>query len=142
MYCRNCGRPVEDSKEICLECEASQNTTTFDPNQNVEVIKEVNSNTNYQEANTNQNTNYAQSSNTQNQQKSKMAAGLFGIFLGSFGVHNFYLGFTGKAVAQILITFLSCGLLAFVSAIWGLIEGILILSGSLDKDANGVVLKE
>ena len=29
--------------------------------------------------------------------KSKMAAGLLGIFLGAFGVHNFYLGYTTKA---------------------------------------------
>ena len=63
--------------------------------------------------------------------------GLLGIFLGTFGVHNFYLGFTGKAVAQLLITILSCGILSGVSAIWGLIEGILILTGSINKDANG-----
>lgn len=37
-------------------------------------------------------------------QKSKMAAGLLGIFLGGLGVHNFYLGYTGKAVAQLLIS--------------------------------------
>ena len=71
-----------------------------------------------------------------------MAAGLFGIFLGSFGVHNFYLGFTGKAVAQLLITILSCGILSPVSAIWGLIEGILILAGETSKDAYGNDLKE
>ena len=72
--------------------------------------------------------------------KSKIAAGIFGILLGVFGVHNFYLGFTGKAVAQLLITILSCGILSFVSAIWGLIEGILILTGSINKDANGNTL--
>lgn len=74
--------------------------------------------------------------------KSKLAAGLFGIFLGAFGVHNFYLGFTGKAVAQLLITVLSCGILSPVSAIWGLIEGIMILTGSIATDANGVPLKD
>lgn len=36
--------------------------------------------------------------------KSKLAAGLLGIFLGGLGVHNFYLGNTGKAVAQLLLT--------------------------------------
>ena len=39
--------------------------------------------------------------------KSKAAAGLLGIFLGCFGFHNFYLGYTGRAVAQLLITLLS-----------------------------------
>ena len=73
--------------------------------------------------------------------KSKVAAGLLGIFLGAFGVHNFYLGYTGKAVAQLLLSLLSCGFLAVVSEIWGLIEGIMILAGSIDKDANGNLLK-
>lgn len=74
--------------------------------------------------------------------KSKPAAGLFGIFLGAFGVHNFYLGFTGKAVAQLLITVLSCGILSPVSAIWGLIEGIMILSSNDYKDADGNTLRD
>lgn len=74
--------------------------------------------------------------------KSKLAAGLFGIFLGAFGVHNFYLGFTGKAVAQLLITVLSCGILSPVSAIWGLIEGIMILSSNDYKDADGNTLRD
>lgn len=74
--------------------------------------------------------------------KSKLAAGLFGIFLGVFGVHNFYLGFTGKAVAQLLITVLSCGILSPVSAIWGLIEGIMILSSNDYKDADGNTLRD
>ncbi len=74
--------------------------------------------------------------------KSKMAAGLLGIFLGAFGVHNFYLGYTGKAVAQLLITVLTCFIGAIVSEIWGLIEGIMILSGSITVDGHGVPLAE
>ena len=61
--------------------------------------------------------------------KSKIAAGILGILL-------------GKAVAQLLITVLSCGILSIVSGIWGLIEGIMILTGSIDKDAFGVSLKD
>lgn len=76
------------------------------------------------------------SSNSDPNAKSKMAAGLFGIFLGALGVHNFYLGYTGKAVAQLLISVLSCGILSPISAIWGLIEGIMILAGNISKDAN------
>ena len=66
-----------------------------------------------------------------------MTAGLLGIFLGAFGVHNFYLGYKGKAIAQLLITLLSCFMLSEVSAIWGLIEGIMLLSGSINTDADG-----
>ena len=83
--------------------------------------------------------NYAGDPNT----KSKLVAGLLGIFLGTFGVHNFYLGYNGKAVAQLLMTILSCGALAAVSAVWGLIEGILILAGStITTDATGRPLGE
>ena len=69
--------------------------------------------------------------------KSKIAAGLLGIFLGVFGVHNFYLGYTGKGVAQLVITLLTCGFGACVTSIWGLVEGILILTGSINVDGNG-----
>ncbi len=74
--------------------------------------------------------------------KSKIAAGLLGIFLGAFGVHNFYLGNTGKAVTQLLLTVLSCGILSMVSGIWGLVEGIMILTGSINTDANGNPLSD
>jgi len=69
--------------------------------------------------------------------KSKTTAGLLGIFLGALGIHNFYLGYKGKALAQLLITVLSCGILGVVSEIWGLIEGIMILTGSINTDADG-----
>ena len=71
-----------------------------------------------------------------------MAAGILGILLGALGVHNFYLGFTGKAVAQLLLTLLSCGILSVVSGIWGLVEGNMILTTPGGVDANGVPLRD
>ena len=71
--------------------------------------------------------------NNSNSGKSKIAAGLLGIFLGGWGVHNFYLGFTGKGIAQIFVTIFTCG----IGAIWGFIEGIMILTGSINTDADG-----
>lgn len=65
--------------------------------------------------------------------KSKMAAGLLGIFLGGWGIHNFYLGYTKKAIIQIIVSFCTCGL----GGIWGLVEGIMILCGSINTDADG-----
>lgn len=112
MYCKNCGNKIEDGQQVCLKCG-----------------KLVESENASQTNSVNQGNNGAQ--------KSKIAAGLLGIFLGSLGVHNFYLGYTGKAVAQLLISVLSCFILSFVSAIWGLIEGILILTGSINVDGHG-----
>ena len=74
--------------------------------------------------------------------KSRVVAGLLGLFLGSVGAHNFYLGRTGRAVAQLLITVLSCFLLSFISGIWGFIESILILCGNVQVDGNGNPLKD
>ena len=59
--------------------------------------------------------------------KSKVAAGILALFLGTLGIHNFYLGYTGKALFQLLGTLLTCGILAPPIAIWAFIEGILIL---------------
>lgn len=78
------------------------------------------------------------SKSEQKEQKSKLVAGLLGIFLGGLGIHNFYLGFTGKAVIQLVLAIFGCG----VSSIWGLVEGIMILTGNIDKDSEGIPLKE
>jgi len=75
-------------------------------------------------------------------QKSRLVVLLFAILLGLFGAHNFYLGFTGKAVAQLLITLLSFFLLAFIPAIWALIEGIIMFADENAVDANGIPLKD
>jgi TM2 domain-containing membrane protein YozV len=71
--------------------------------------------------------------------KSKLVAGILGILVGWAGVHRFYLGYTAIGIAQILVTFLTCG----AGYIWGLIEGILILVGStITTDADGRPLKD
>ncbi len=68
------------------------------------------------------------------EQKSKLTAGLLGIFLGAWGVHRFYLGYTKMGVIQIVVTLVTCG----IGSVWGLVEGILILCGkNITTDANG-----
>lgn len=73
----------------------------------------------------------------------------WGIFLGGLGVHNFYLGNTGKAVAQLLLTLVGwilLGLGPIAAAIWGFVEGIIILCSKpgspWHKDANGYELSD
>ncbi len=58
----------------------------------------------------------------------KMAAGICGILLGSLGVHKFILGYTSEGVIMLLITVLSCGILAVVPHIIGIVEGIIYLT--------------
>jgi TM2 domain-containing membrane protein YozV len=70
--------------------------------------------------------------------KSKIAAGLFGILLGWAGVHRFYLGYTGLGIVQILVSIVTFG----IGGLWGFVEGILILTGSFNKDAKGNPMRE
>ena len=69
--------------------------------------------------------------------KSKMTAGLLQIFLGSFGVGRFYLGYTGLGIAQIAVVWLTCGF----GSIWTLIDGIMMLTGKV-PDAQGRPLRD
>ncbi|MFD1212940.1 TM2 domain-containing protein [Arthrobacter sp. GCM10027362] len=74
------------------------------------------------------------------EQKSRLVGGLLGILLGGLGIHRFYLGYTAIGVLQIVVTFLTFGF----GAIWGFVEGIMILVGAepFRRDARGVPLKE
>ncbi len=69
--------------------------------------------------------------------KSKVTAGLLGIFFGSIGLGRFYLGYTGMGVAQIAVTWLTCG----IGGLWPLIDAIVILNGKV-PDAQGRILRD
>lgn len=58
--------------------------------------------------------------------KSRGVAALLAIFLGSLGVHYFYMGKTTAGVVYLLITLLSCGFGGAVIGILGLIQGIMM----------------
>ena len=72
------------------------------------------------------------------QPKQKMTAGILGILLGAWGVHSFYLGNSKKGIIQIVVSIVTCG----IGGLWGLIEGIQILTGSIKTDAYGVPLTD
>ena len=67
------------------------------------------------------------------QPKQKLVAGLLGIFLGAWGIHQFYLGDSKKGIIRIIVTVVTCG----IGGIWGFIEGIMILCGKIATDAQG-----
>lgn len=128
MYCEKCGTQLEEGTSFCPNCGASvapeQNYTQADYQQQQ-----------YQQQ------QYQQPVGAP---KSKTAAGLLGIFLGGLGIHNFYLGFTKRALIQLLVSLLSCGTAALAMEIWGIVEGIFYLTGheGYTTDANGVPLGE
>ena len=81
-------------------------------------------------------------------QKSRLAAGLLGILLGTLGVHNFYLGFTTRGVVQLLVSIIggifTCGMATVAIAVWGFVEGVLLLAASPSRmyDGHGVILRD
>lgn len=115
-YCYYCGKPLQEGSTLCMNC-GVQNAPTM---QN-QVLNNV-------------------------EQKSKIAAGLLGIFLGSLGIHNFYLGNTNRGLIQLLVCLIvgpiTCGIASIGMWIWGLVEGILILTGSINTDAKGIPLRD
>jgi len=58
---------------------------------------------------------------------------LLGIILGPLGIHNFYAGYTGRAVGQLCLSVLTFGYLAVASWIWAIVEICIV-----DKDSTGI----
>lgn len=119
-YCHNCGNALKEDDIVCYACGVSA------------IIEDT--------------TGTAQETVVEGPaKKSKILAGILGIFFGCFGVHNFYLGYNTKAVVQLVLSILglvlSCvfvGIFLFLGIyIWSFIEGILILIGNIKTDAAG-----
>lgn len=140
MFCRNCGKEVAEEAVMCISCGVAPKsgkkycqTCGAETNIAAEICTKCGVRLSRPVA------------VVEHSEKSKMAAGLLGIFLGCLGIHRFYLGYTGIGVAQLvlgLLGIITCGITTAVSGLWGLIDGIMILTGSIPNDANGKKLKE
>lgn len=66
--------------------------------------------------------------------KSRVAYILFALFLGGFGAHNFYAGYTGRGITQLLLTVLLCWTIVVpcLVFVWIIIEVI-----TVNKDSKG-----
>lgn len=72
------------------------------------------------------------------EQKSKVIAALLAFFLGSFGAHDFYLGYNKQGIIKIILTItIMC---AGISYFWSLIDFIKIICNG-KFDSNGQLLK-
>ena len=117
-FCKNCGNEMDDLAVVCVKCGTPKGAgASFCPHCGKPLMPgaavctacgvPVN------------NTVAAAGS----EQKSKIAAGIMGILIGSLGIHNFYLGYTTKAVIQLVLTVATCGFGAAISGIWGACRG-------------------
>ena len=134
MFCRNCGAAMQPNQAVCLTCGTAAGTgNAFCPNCGQPVAPTAAVCVSCGVALQQQQTGG----------KSKIAAGLLAIFLGQLGIHNFYLGYTKKAVIQLLITLLLSWTFVAPTAvwIWAIVEAVKIFQGKL-PDANGMALSD
>lgn len=69
--------------------------------------------------------------------KNKVVAGVLGILLNCLGIHHFYLGSTMAGVILLAVSIVSCGFLAPICSIVGIVEGVMLLIMSdADFDAR------
>lgn len=122
-YCPECGEEVTNKKaDICLKCGIRLKGSI---NNIAGQIK--NATSNLDNANNNNN---------------KTVAGLLAIFLGSLGVHRFYLGYKEIGFIQLGIFAVSLFLFApiiWICWIWAIADAVSIFNGKL-KNSNGTEL--
>ncbi len=126
VFCKNCGKEMTEAQDYCLQCGVkAKSGKSYCRNCGTKLPAEaaicVSCGMLVEEE--------------KKGGKSKVTAGLLGLFLGGLGIHNFYLGYKGKAIAQLLLCWTG------IPAIWALIESIMILTGSINKDAEGNLLQ-
>lgn len=68
--------------------------------------------------------------------RSKVVAILLAFFLGSLGIHRFYLGYTTIGIAMLLFSVLTCFIGTIITSIVALVDLIMIATGAL-RDAEG-----
>ncbi len=123
LKCQNCGGTMEpDENGTYAICEYCGKKQEIKANQNATV-------------------NSVSITNTNKSSKSKTIAGLLAIFLGVFGIHNFYLGDKTKGTIQLLLTLIFCWtyIVPIIVWIWTIIEAIRIFGGYV-SDSNGNTL--
>lgn len=106
VFCRQCGNQVLATAAICMKCGSPIGNFLSDSG----------------------------NGNSSSSKKSRTAYVLLGLFLGFFGIHNFYAGYSGRGIAQLLIC-ICTGWMVFplvILFVWTLMEVI-----SITQDANG-----
>lgn len=132
MYCKNCGAEMNENAAACMSCGFAKGTgDKFCSNCGKEINPGAAICTSCGAA-------VKTAPVAGAEQKSKLVAILLAFFLGSIGIHDFYLGYTKYGVIKIILTVCT----GVGGAIWALIDLVRLLTGSISTDANGVELKK
>lgn len=121
MFCIKCGKELPADAGFCPACgapvmkEGAGSESVFgDGKEKAETVEAVVSDAADSDGSCEKTTVIADVS-----PKSRLCALLLGIFLGSFGIHNFYLGRIGRGIAQCLMCVM--GWVLYFGALFGLI---------------------
>jgi len=131
VFCTKCGAQNDDSSPQCVHCQAtlpvigSRPTeyhpdyqppfqSGYEPIQPPVPMYGLGSNLDWQSRGADK----------------KLVAGILGIVVGGFGIHKFILGYQKEGLIMLLVSVLSCGMLAGVMHVIGIVEGIIYLTQS------------
>lgn len=116
MFCPDCGNQYSRSAQACPKCGAPN------PNAAAQVQTSIN---------INMGPGGHQQGGYTVQQKSRLVYILLALFLGLLGIHNFYAGYTGTGLIQLVLSLTGFGAIAVV--IWVILDILLTT-----KDGRGV----
>ncbi len=142
MFCKNCGKTLIGSPEICPDCGARPlAANAFCQNCGAAITPMT-------EICVKCGARVAGGQLAGISAKSRLATVLLAFFLGSFGAHRFYIGKTGSAVAMLVITIVGMITAVFivgfallaVTGIWGFVDFIIAIVGGM-KDNEGKPIK-
>ena len=134
MFCRNCGTEINENAVACMTCGFAKGTgEKFCANCGKEVTPGAAVCVSCGAA-----IQAVKAEVINNGQKSKLVAVLLAFFLGSIGIHDFYLGYNKYGIIKIILTVCT----GVGGGIWALVDFIRLLTGSLHTDANGVELNK
>ncbi|WP_158534723.1 TM2 domain-containing protein [Romboutsia maritimum] len=140
IYCRNCANEMTQDAAVCIKCGFKKgNGNNYcsscggKTNENADVCINCGAGLNNKKI-------YSLNGSGS---KSKLIAVLLCIFLGTLGIHRFYVGDNTKGFVILALTLggvLTCGITAIISCIWVIVDLILIILDEI-TDENGFPLE-
>lgn len=115
MKCEYCDNEVPAGSTRCPSCGAA--VRYAEP-----ILRQVEVTANQREISSSDSPKYSDCTNVHVNAKNRLVFILLGVFLGSFGIHNFYSGYIARGIFKLLITVLTFGLLFWVSWLWAVVE--------------------
>lgn len=112
-YCTKCGSVNDETAQYCIACQSPLSPVSggYQPMQSVNP------------AGSGAMTDWKALGGDK-----KVVAGILGLVLGGLGIHKFILGYTTEGIIMLCISVVSCGMLSFIPAVIGIVEGIMYLT--------------